>query len=430
MMVWIVALALVLAAPAGAQTFQKIVDNTNPVPGLNVTFSELDPPVFDGTTLAFRAQSFASLAGTGIFRVDQTGTVEAVATRQTQSPAGGAFSDFGQSSDLPSIHAGTVAFIGLSSGGKGIFSGSGGSLTTIVTDDTDFPDTDVVPFRFYSPSLDGRVAVTMTNSPATPNFAGVYSYEVAELFTVVDTNPATFGHFNIGNATTAGILPGEGVYVYDVNQSPTGPYLIYRRSYQGPNLGDPEALVASGMLRPDGVTTFAYPSRSQVDRSDSEQLCFLDGTGVQGGGVFRVIGTAIETVADTDTPIPDGSGNFTEFGLWCAIEAGDVAFVGRGAEGQQGVYVGRSNGILEKVVDTGDTLGGATPYLFEVSREALSDGRLAFKASAGPETALWITSAPEPSARAAGLAALLACATLRRRSQYAIDASHAPRGSA
>ena len=48
--------------------------------------------------------------------------------------------------------------------------------------------------------------------------------------------------------------------------------------------------------------------------------------------------------------------------------------------------------------------GRATPYFFELSREALSDGQLAFVASA------W--------------------AALRRRRQYVIDASQAPRGSA
>jgi len=85
--------------------------------------------------------------------------------------------------------------------------------------------------------------------------------------------------------------------------------------------------------------------------------------------------------------------------------------------GRQGVYVGHPNGFLEKVVDTGDTLGGATPYIFDLSREALSDGRLAFKAIAGPETALWITPAPEPGAFAAGCVALLAFAGVRRARQ-------------
>jgi hypothetical protein len=425
-----VLLVVALAAPAGAQSFQKIVDSTHAVPGLNVTFEDFDAPVLDGLALAFRAQSFSSLAGTGIFRADTSGTFAAIATRLTQSPAGGTFSDFGQSDDMPSIDAGTVAFVGLSSGGKGVFRGSGGALDTIATDGTDFPDTDVVPFRFYAPSLDRRVAVTMTNSPATPYFSGVYSYDSTQLFTVVDTNPATFGYFNIGNATTAAGLPNEGVYVYDVNQSPTGPYLIYRRSYQGAALGTPELIVASNTLRPDGLTPFVYPARSQADRGDPEQLCFMDGVGLQNGGVFRATATTIETVADTDTPIPDGTGHFTDFGLWCSIYAGDVAFVGRGVGGQQGVYVGRAQGVLEKVVDTGDTLGGATPVIFDLSREALSGGRLAFKAFAGPESALWITPAPEPSALAAGVVALLACAVLSRRRQYVIDASHAPRGSA
>ncbi len=411
---WIALLVFGLATQAGAQSFQKIVDDAHTVPGLNVIFDDFDPPVLDGRTLAFRAQSFSSFAGTGIFRVNYAGRFAAVATRQTTSPAGGTFSDFGQGNDPPSISFGTVAFIGLTNSSQGIFAGSGGELTTIVTATTDFPDTDVTPLRFDPPSLDGRVAVTMTNSPATPYFSGVYSYRSSNLFTVVDTDPSTFFYFNVSNATTASVVPESGAYVYEENDSPTGPYFIYRRSYQGPTLGDPEQIVASNTLRPDGMTAFSGPSRAQADRGDPEQLCFMDGIGPSQGGVFRAIGTTIETVADTSTPIPEGSGNFTEFGYWCAIDAGAVAFVGRGAEGQQGVYLGRPNGALEKIVDTGDMLDGASPYLFDLSREALSNGLLAFKASAGAGQALWTVPVPEPDASAAGFVAVLACAALCR----------------
>jgi hypothetical protein len=61
--------------------------------------------------------------------------------------------------------------------------------------------------------------------------------------------------------------------------------------------------------------------------------------------------------------------------------------------------------------------GTASGPIFDLSREAFSGGRLAFKAIAGPETALWITPAPEPGAFAAGCVALFAFATLRRARQ-------------
>lgn len=429
-----VSLVLIAFAPASAQTFQKIVAADVVVPGLGVTFGELDPPVLSGDELAFRAQSFVSQAGTGIFKADLDGNFTPIATRQTQNPAGGGvFTEFGQGSDLPSIHSGTVAFIGRNASESGVFTGSGSGLNAIVTTDTDLPDTDVVPLNFASPSLHGRIAVTMSNASHVPSFAGIYSNDLGSLFTVIDTSNATFGYFNVSLGTTATGLPNQDVFLFSVNQSPAGPHYIYRRRHDEPTLADPELIVGTNTLRPDGVTIFGTPSRAQPDRHNIDRLCFMDGTGVANGGVFRVTGAAIETVADTSTPIPDGTGNFTEFGLWCAIDAGDVAFVGRGSGGQQGVYIGRWTGVIEKIMDTNGTLGGATPSIFEMSREALYHGRLAFKAFAGGEQAIWVTSVPEPDAVGAGLAMLLSMLSLLRRPararQYEIDGSHAPRGS-
>ncbi len=409
-----IALFLVLlAAPAAAQ-LTKIVGTGELVPGINVRFDDLDPPVLDFPTLAFRAQSFSSgAAGNGIFRVGRSRDISAVATRLTQSPAGGAFTDFGQGFDLPTNDGGIVTFIGVSSADIGIFSGIGvaAGLAPVATRATDFPDTTVAPFLFYAPSADGPVAVTMTNSPQTPYFSGVYAYEGAQLTTVVDSNPATFGYFNISAATTAQTAPGHGVFVYEVNQTPSGPYFIYTRSYDLGSLGVPESIVSSGMQRPDGSTFFSFPARAQADRSDTDQFCFLDGIGLS-NGVFRAVGATLETVADTTTAIPSGIGNFTSFGYWCAIDAGDIAFVGSGSNGQQGVYLGNANGSLAKIVDTGDMLGAATPFQFELSREALSNGRLAFVANTNAGEQMWI--APEPGALATGIVALLGCAALRR----------------
>jgi hypothetical protein len=411
-----VSLVLIAFAPVGAQTFQKIVATEVVVPGLGVTFGELDPPVLSGDELAFRAQSFVSQAGTGIFKTDLDGNFTSIATGQTANPAGGGvFTEFGEFSDLPSIHSGTVAFTARNASKRGVFTGSGVGLNAIVTTDTDFPDTDVVPLKFGSPSLHGRIAVTMSNSSHVPSFAGIYSNDLGTLFTVIDTSNATFGYFNVSLGTTATGLPNEDVFLFSVNQSPSGPHYIFRRSYDEPTFADPELIVGTNTQRPDGVTLFDTPSRAQPDRHNIDRLCFMDGAGITNGGVFRATGTAIETVADTSTPIPDGIGNFTEFGLWCAIDAGDVAFVGRGSDGQQGVYIGRWTGVLEKIIDTNGMLGGSTPSIFDLSREALYDGRLAFKAFAAGEQTIWVTTAPEPDGVCAGLAALLAMISIRRR---------------
>jgi hypothetical protein len=116
----------------------------------------------------------------------------------------------------------------------------------------------------------------------------------------------------------------------------------------------------------------------------------------------------VKLVADTSTPIPSGTGNFSDFGLYCSMDAGDVVFQAAGANEQNGVYIARTNGALEKVIDANDTLGDESPFQFATSREAISNGRIAFIAYIGGKQAIRV--APEPDALAAGALAVLALA--------------------
>lgn len=66
-------------------------------------------------------------------------------------------------------------------------------------------------------------------------------------------------------------------------------------------------------------------------------------------------------VADTSTPIPAGSGNFTNvFGPDLAVLSdGNVAFRGRGMNQQDGIYA-QINGVLEVIADTSTPIPGGT----------------------------------------------------------------------
>jgi hypothetical protein len=247
------------------------------------------------------------------------------------------------------------------------------------------------------------------------NFAGVYSFDGSTLFAVADTNvqPVTT-FFNVSDGTVSGPEAGglqvdEGAYAFAVNQSPIGPFFVYRRRY-GP-LEPAELIASGGDPLPDDKFVLG-PHSPQMDRSDPEQLCFLGGAPI--AGVYRWDGSQSELVADTETAIPGGTGTFTGFGLDCAIDSGDVVFTGTGSDGQWGVYAGRASGALERVADTSTMLGAATSSIFETSREAISDGRIAFKAFASGRQSIWVTPAPEPGAALAAASALLALAALTR----------------
>jgi hypothetical protein len=97
----------------------------------------------------------------------------------------------------------------------------------------------------------------------------------------------------------------------------------------------------------------------------------------------------IRTVADTNTAIPQGVGNFTGFaGVACGGPYGiSLAFVGLGANGQKGIYTRPAPspaGVfpfrLAKVIDLSDTLDGKTIADLQLAPGGLQGYTLAYKA--------------------------------------------------
>lgn len=79
----------------------------------------------------------------------------------------------------------------------------------------------------------------------------------------------------------------------------------------------------------------------------------LVGAEARGGVTFR-------RVADTSTAIPGGSGSFTGFGVnfnQPSISGSNVAFLGTGAGGQQGIYADLGSGV-QRVADTTTAIPG------------------------------------------------------------------------
>src|SRR4029079_5529191 len=84
-------------------------------------------------------------------------------------------------------------------------------------------------------------------------------------------------------------------------------------------------------------------------------------------------------IADTSTAIPGGTGNFTSFGA-VSLSAPDVAVLGFGANGQEGIY-DMTGGSLLKVVDLIDLVDGRPITSLSFSRSGLSGNPLAFQAT-------------------------------------------------
>lgn len=133
---------------------------------------------------------------------------------------------------------------------------------------------------------------------------------------------------------------------------------------------------------PDGTGNF---SEFFLPSLDNGVVAFMGFGSNNQRGIYTAIEGRLKTVADKNTPIPNGVGNFIGFsdsiqGL--SLDNGAVAFVGSGENNQEGIYT-NLGGKLTNVVARGDTLLGQTVGGFQLSQNGLSANSLAFLAGLG-----------------------------------------------
>jgi hypothetical protein len=218
--------------------------------------------------------------------------IERVADTQTPVPDGtGDFIGLG----VPSIHGGTVAFkaVGVA-GQKGVYALIGGALTRVADLNTAIPGGtgNFTDFPSVSVSSEGSVAFIGWGQAG---HRGVYTNQGGSLSVLVDDSFA---------------VPGN----------------------PGATFGNFFAIAYDG-----GQVAFSGVSDGFVQ------------------GVYLANGVAASVVADTNTHIPRGIGNFTDLGLsssagWPSLHGGDVAFIGAGDRNQSGVYA-RIGGVLQVIAD-------------------------------------------------------------------------------
>lgn len=367
-------------------TFIKIADTDTAIPGGSGTFPGFgdsgDAPVIDRGLVAFvSADNLGSTAESrAIYTAVLGGPVELIANSATPAPGTvpGVFSHYSQpSADGRSRR---VAFEANNGGRlRGIYTSSGGSsIATEADTTTTVPGTATSFGSFLDPSLDsdtppGAAPTTAfrANPMAIYKSAGGVVETLVELGdTVPCIPPAVPGTCGVFAAFRDPTLHSDAV-VFTGGTATASDGGIYMHSG-----GVTNALVDRTTLIPGRATTFSFFG---VEPSlDDDTVSFWGSGAVQ--GIYTVMsGSAPVLVADAQTPVPDGTGNFTGFGnRITAIDKRAVVFVGAGP-GQQGIYT-NFGGALIKVVDRGDTLDGKalTNALFQISREAISNGVVVF----------------------------------------------------
>ncbi len=151
---------------------------------------------------------------------------------------------------------------------------------------------------------------------------------------------------------------------------------VYFRSISGLTIAYGTVADTNTNIPRRGATKFTSLQDPAYDGSSSA----FYGSGGGGAGVYTNQGGPLRTVADTGTPIPEASGNFTSIAIDSVSIDGDIAFEATGAGGLRGVYI-EKDGVLEKVVATGDVVDGRTVSGVSIGRDGFSNGYLAMRLS-------------------------------------------------
>ena len=325
----------VVPAPVGGLSFHyyKVVDTDTVMPGDTETFGCVGQPHVSYGSVAFRGGGEEDCgAAIWTWRLDDPATLTKRYGRGMSSLDGGTFIEF---SSL-SYNKGHVAFAAQTGGSaaRGIYTDARGALELVANRFTPVPGgVGDVFFHFGAPWIyEGEVvfrARVVTLSPINI-IDGIYAWAdgvlrlvAAEGITPVPGGTGTFVDFGDEDATGV-IAHLSGIPAVD-----------------------------------DGVVVFRGRG------SDGEH------------GVYREHNGVFSVIADLNTPIPGGTGNFTDFEagrLAGNIDDDQIVFVGSGAGGQQGMYLWNA-GTLSVIVDNTTYAGAGTQGM------GFDHGAVAFLAS-------------------------------------------------
>jgi hypothetical protein len=366
-----------LAVPmAQAQyAFTNVADTTTAAP--SGTFDNFEAPSISDGVAAFKGQygsAFGIFTGSG-------GALTTIAKQGDSAPSSlGTFTHF----DVPSISGGTVAFDAATSEVEAVFAANGGTLTTISksgdaaptgTFDGDFTgvanSAGTVAFsELYGPSDDGGVftgsggalttIVTTTASAPTGTFTSVGHPSIS------GATVAFFGYF--GDSNAEGIFTGSG--------------------------GPSTSIVKTGDSAPTGTfSNFGNPAIS--GGTVAFWGAFNSGAG---GGIFTGSGAALTTIVLGGQAAPIGTFDPQLFSD-PSINGNTVAFDGYyNNDEDQGIFTS-TGGTLANIIDTGDSLFGSTVTSLELGNAALDgNGNIAFQYElSNGVSGVAIASVPEPA---------------------------------
>jgi len=306
----------------------------------------------------------AGVAGGGEF------PLEKVADRSTRMPGGGSkFGSFG----LPFVRDGIVVFQGYGPtlSESGLYSSKGGRLTVIADTRTPIPGGAGNFTSLDSPAFDG-VSVVFEGQDAASG-VGLYRFASGSLGKVASSATPVPGGAGTFRGFVGPVVAGNRIAFRGSGElSAWGSFGVYTAVGQALlRIADLDTPVPGG---PGDFTAFG--SRAVLD---GDRVVFAaSAAGYTHSGIYAGRTDELTAVADTNTPIPGGSGSFSSFGP-PASSGGVVAFVGADASFNTGIY--RSDaGVLRRVVDRQTAVPGRAATFGFVDNPTVENGIVLFGA--------------------------------------------------
>ena len=344
----------------------------------------LGQPSIDGGNVVFHGTGTST---EGVYTEIGT-TLSRVADTTTSVPSGsGNFSGF---NDV-SIDGASVSFRAFSGSSDGIYTNSGGSLVKVADTNTPVPSGSG-NFQNLGRSSSSAGTVAFDGDDALGNGIGIYSRTGGVLTKVADSNTAQPG--GAGSFAQFGSPTLDGSNFAFWGRGPSNPVEGIYRSVGG---GAPTIVADSNTIVPGAGGTFdnirPFPAIS------GSSVSFMAYGSNGSDGIYRFAGS-LSTVADTNTPVPGGTGNFVGFDDYSSISGSNVAFLGffsTLSAATEGIYTTIGGGLSE-VVKAGDQLDGKTVSSVFMGPEALSGGSIAFSAAfSDGSSGLFVATVPEPT---------------------------------
>ena len=348
--------------------FAKIMDINTPVPGSGGSFSSItviNSPDIDGYNVAFRAN--LSAPGTSGIYTSLGGVLAKAVDTTSGIPFGsGTFTSFGD----PSLSGGNVAFTGAGSSQQGVYTTISG-MTRIADLNTAIPSGGSGNFTNFGSGVSLDADNVAFEGAGASGQVGVFSTIGGTLHAVA--NQATAIPGGTGNFTGfGGSVSLNQTNIAFVGTGTAGQSGIY--TDVGGTL-HPVADIHTAI--PGGTGNFtSFFSSVALNNGNVQFVGF--GTGSQ-WGIYNDVGGTLHLIADKNTPIPNGTGNFTSFNssYTPGLNNGNSIFEGAGA-GQDGSYTD-IGGTLTTVANKSTMIDGKSVFSFSpgVGPQGLSNGNIA-----------------------------------------------------